>query len=72
MKKKVVSILLASLMMLTTVACGITDTAKNSTSTSSLSTGEVTSDLSKVNMSKWQFDSNGNFYYQIGDRKSVV
>ena len=66
MKKKVVSILLASLMMLTTVACGITDTAKNSTSTSSLSTGEVTSDLSKVNMSKWQFDSNGNFYYQIG------
>ena len=50
----------------------VSDTAQNEdsdtagTGTSALSTGTVQTNLSQIDMSKWQYDSDNDVYYQVG------
>jgi hypothetical protein len=67
-----------SLALLLLTGCGssaassVSDTAQDSdsdtagTGTSALSTGTVQTDLSQIDMSKWQYDSDNDVYYQVG------
>ena len=63
------ALLLSSTLVLT--ACSSSSgssssSQKTSVSTSKLSTGKVSSTLSKVDNSKWQYNTDDNVYYQIG------
>lgn len=68
MKKKLTTILLtttSSLLLLTACSAQKTDnTASNPTST--ISSGDVKTTLSKIDNTKWKYNSSDKVYYQIG------
>ena len=69
MFKKTIALLLAALMVCSLAACGAQGTNENTTSTNDVSqtkTGDVVSNLSKIDMSKWEYSADDNVYYQIG------
>ena len=69
MFRKTIALLLAALMVCSLAACGAQGTNENTTSANEASqtkTGDVVSNLSKIDMSKWEYNAEDNVYYQIG------
>ena len=69
MFRKTIALLLAALMVCSLAACGAQGTNENTTSANEASqtkTGDVVSNLSKIDMSKWEYNADDNVYYQIG------
>ena len=69
MFRKTIALLLAALMVCSLAACGARGTNENTTSANEASqtkTGDVVSNLSKIDMSKWEYNADDNVYYQIG------
>ena len=69
MFRKTIARLLAALMVCSLAACGAQGTNENTTSANEASqtkTGDVVSNLSKIDMSKWEYNADDNVYYQIG------
>ena len=66
------AVLLCSAMLLTACSSSSNSSTSSSSSqnttasTSSLSSGEVSTTLDKVDNSKWQYNADDNVYYQIG------
>ena len=69
MFRKTIALLLAALMVCSLAACGAQGTNENTTSANEASqakTGDVVTNLSKIDMSKWEYNADDNVYYQIG------
>lgn len=69
MFKKTIALLLAALMAGSLAACGTQGTDENSTTGDAVSQGEtesIATNLSKIDMSKWEYNADDNVYYQIG------
>ena len=69
MFRKTIALLLAALMVCSLAACGAQGTNENTTTANEASqtkTGDVVSNLSKIDMSKWEYNADDNVYYQIG------
>ena len=69
MFRKTIALILAALMVCSLPACGAQGTNENTTSANEASqtkTGDVVSNLSKIDMSKWEYNADDNVYYQIG------
>ena len=69
MFRKTIALLLAALMVCSMAACGAQGTNENPASDNEVSqtkTEDVVSNLSKIDMSKWEYNADDNVYYQIG------
>ena len=69
MFRKTIALLLAALMVCSLAACGAQGTNENPASDNEVSqtkTEDVVSNLSKIDMSKWEYNADDNVYYQIG------
>ena len=69
MFRKTIALLLAALMVYSLAACGAQGTNENTTSANEASqakTGDVVTNLSKIDMSKWEYNADDNVDYQIG------
>ena len=69
MFRKTIALLLAALMVCSMAACGAQGTNENPASDNEVSqtkTEDVVTNLSKIDMSKWEYNADDNVYYQIG------
>ena len=69
MFRKTIALLLAALMVCSLAACGAQGTNENPASDNEVSqtkTEDVVTNLSKIDMSKWEYNADDNVYYQIG------
>ena len=69
MFRKTIALLLTALMVCSMAACGAQGTNENPASDNEVSqtkTEDVVSNLSKIDMSKWEYNADDNVYYQIG------
>ena len=69
MFRKTIALLLAALMVCSMAACGAQGTNENPASDNEVSqtkTEDVVTNLSKIDMCKWEYNADDNVYYQIG------
>lgn len=69
MFKKTIALLLAALMASSLAACGTQGTDENATTGNEIfqtETEGIATNLSKIDMSKWEYNADDNVYYQIG------
>lgn len=69
MFKKTIALLLAALMASSLAACGTQGTDENATTGNEIfqtETEGIATKLSKIDMSKWEYNADDNVYYQIG------
>lgn len=69
MFNKAIVLLLAALMVFSTSACRTQEASTKSTTEEkslSVESGGIVTNLSKINMSQWEYNPNDNVYYQIG------
>lgn len=69
MFKKTIALLLSALMVCSLAACstqGTTEKTASEAEDSQTETGDIITNLSKIDMSKWEYNTDDNVYYQIG------